>query len=170
VPAALWDPLPALIRGRAQLAGGDLIAATASLQKASATARSVGAAGTRALASAMLDQARLLVGRTSRHAEPAADTAEVVAILAENDGIAAWRTGDGETALSALDRAVDSWAAMGATAWLARVHRMRAEVLRATGDRARGAAADARADAVIAAVAMPARERATIARPIGELR
>jgi class 3 adenylate cyclase/tetratricopeptide (TPR) repeat protein len=170
VPMALWEPLPALIAGRAQLASGALPAATVSLQEAATAARHTGAAGTMVLARAVLEQARLLAGRAPRHGDPVGDTEEVAAIAAENIAIAAWRAGDGEAALAALDRAVERWASMGSTAWLARAHRMRADIMRARGDRARAAAAEARADAAVASIAMPVRERPTIARPLDEPR
>jgi class 3 adenylate cyclase/tetratricopeptide (TPR) repeat protein len=166
VPMALWDPLPRLIVGRALLASGAVDDARADLHDATVVARRVGAAGTLAVAKAALDQARLLSGRRPRHADLGPDTAEVAAILAENETIAAWQTGELERALAASDRAIERWGSMGATVWHARAHRMRGEVLRATGDRARAAAADARSDAIADALGMPVRERMTIARPL----
>jgi tetratricopeptide (TPR) repeat protein len=167
VPATLWEPVPALIAGRAHLAAGDLEAASARLQNAVTSARRVGAAGTLALARASLEQALLLAGRPQRSAEIAAEAAEVSALLAENDAISAWRAGDRDQAIGSFDRAIERWASMGSTAWLARAHRMRAEVMRATGDRARAAAADARATAVMDAVGARSRVRFPVALPDG---
>ena len=62
---------------------------------------------------------------------------------------------------------MERWSGAGATVWLARAQRARATVLRATGDRARAAAADGRADAVTTTIGMPARERETIRHPLG---
>jgi hypothetical protein len=169
VPMQLWAPLPSLIAGRALLGRGDVTEATPLLREAATSARRAGAAGTLALAAAVHDQSVLLSGRTPRRGDEAnADTtSEIAAILAENAGITAWRDRDETAAIAAFDLAVDRWSDAGATVWLARAQRARATVLRATGDRARAAAADGRADAVTALIGMPPRERETIRHPLG---
>ncbi len=166
VPAALWEPLPDLIAGRAWLGRGELDLAVPALEGATASAKRVGAAGTFELASSALAQARLLAGARPRTTATGAVERESGAISAENDGIVAWRAADHDAALAAFDRAIEGWAALGLTAWLARAHRMRAAVLRASGDRARAAAAVARADAVADALAMKARDRTAVEHPL----
>ena len=168
IPMALWTPLPALVVGRARLGARDPVSAAGFLDEAWRSARQVRAPGTLAIAGATRDQAALLSG--NRVAHPADvdldDEPEVAAILAENAGIAAWSAGDTRGALLAFDRAIERWQTLGTTAWLARVFGMRAQVLSASGDRARAAAAGARARAVIDQIGMPARSRASIVQPL----
>ncbi|MEP6759666.1 MAG: adenylate/guanylate cyclase domain-containing protein [Actinomycetota bacterium] len=166
VPMALWEPLPALITGRASLGGGALERAGADLETAVRLARRAGASGTLELAEAAQRQAALLRGRSVGDGGAADPTGEAAAIAAENEGIAAWVAGDHAGAIAAFEFAVDRWEALGLTVWLARALRMRAAALRASGDRARAAAADGRADAVVSDISMPMRERATIERPL----
>jgi ATP/maltotriose-dependent transcriptional regulator MalT len=97
--------------------------------------------------------------------ETSAET-EVVAIAAETAGIAALRRGDLEVAINALERAVERWQEGGSSSWLARALSIRAEMLAATGDRARAAASRGRARAVADEIGMPRRDRPTIERPL----
>ena len=92
--------------------------------------------------------------------------AELAAVLAETTGVAALRRGEIGDALDAFDTAVERWRAFGSTSWLARASALRAEALRASGDRARAAASSGRARATADRIGMPKAERATIERPL----
>ena len=168
IPSALWEPLPALIAGRAALGLGDPVSAEEALQEAYRIARRVGADGTAALAAAAWTQARVLAGRSAPSTAAGVASGEADAIGAETAGIAALLRGDAHAATVAFDLAVDRWRALGVTAWLARAHAMRAHALRGTGDRARAAASLGRARAVATQLSMPARVRAAIERPPGD--
>ena len=163
---ALWEPLPSLISGRASLGSGALERAADDLDSAMRLARRAGAAGTLAIAEEARRQTALLRGRSLKGRVVAEPAGEAAAIAAENDGIGAWLAGDQTGAIAAFELAVERWEGLGLTVWLARALRMRAAALRACGDRARAAAADGRADAVVSELAMPVRERATIDRPL----
>ena len=168
IPSALWEPLPALIAGRAALGLGDPVSAEEALQEAYRIARRVGADGTAALAAAAWAQARVLAGRSAPSTAAGVASGEADAIGAETAGIAALLRGDAHAATVAFDLAVDRWRALGVTAWLARAHAMRAHALRGTGDRALAAASLGRARAVATQLSMPARVRAAIERPPGD--
>jgi len=168
IPMALWDPLPSLIAGRALLGAGSPADALDDLDQACARARAVGAEGTLALALAARAQAQALVG-VPVDADARAAEGETGAVCDETAAIVALRRGDRTRAIEALDRAIERWQAFGSTAWLARALAMRADVLRTTGDRARAAASGGRARAVADQIHMPARDRASIERPLADL-
>jgi class 3 adenylate cyclase/tetratricopeptide (TPR) repeat protein len=168
-PVDLWAPLPSLFLGRASLGSGNAGDAVRALDDAARSARVVGADGTRALANACLAQAVLLSGAKPRrpaHDPAAAHEVEVAAVLAETEGIAALLQGRPHDAGDALERAVELWQRLGSTAWLARALTLRAEALRAAGDRARAAASVGRATALLDALRTPAKNRAVIQAPL----
>src|SRR6185503_18276916 len=150
VPMALWEPLSALISGRALLGLGRHREAFDLLDEAHRSARRSRAEGTVTLATAVRAQAKLLAGSTRDVApDPAGLEGEAAAIWAENHGIAALHGGDPATALSAFDRAVEGWREVGITSWLARALAMRGRAHQECGDRARAAASIGRARAVM---------------------
>jgi tetratricopeptide (TPR) repeat protein len=171
VPMGLWAPLPALIRGRGLLGAARPGEAVAAFDEAIAAATEAEAAGALALAKAYRPQASLLAGgragRIASHRTAVAE-AEVASVTAETAGIAALLRDDAQTAADSLDAAVEGWAQFGATSWLARALSLRAIALRAAGDRARAASSMGRARATMDEVRMPARDRATIERPLGD--
>ena len=130
IPSALWEPLPALIAGRAALGLGDAVSAEEALDEAYRIARRVGADGTASLARAAWAQARVLAGRPAPSPVAGVPSGEADAIDAETAGIAALRSGDAHAATVAFDLAVDRWQALGITAWLARALAMRTHALR----------------------------------------
>ena len=165
VPMALWEPLSALISGRALLGLGRHREAFDLLDEAHRSARRSRAEGTVTLATAVRAQAKLLAGSTRDVApDPAGLEGEAAAIWAESDGIAALHAGDPATALSAFDRAVEGWREVGITSWLARALAMRGRAHQECGDRARAAASIGRARAVMEQLRIPAREREAIER------
>ena len=172
VPMGLWSPLPALIRGRASLGAARPSQALDALDDAIAAAKAANADGTLALAKAYRVQAALLAGRPAgrvpSHTTQIAET-EVAAVAAETAGVAALLRGDQRLATDALDVAVERWQAFGSMSWLARALSLRAAALRVTGDRARAAASMGRARAAMDAAGVPARSRAAIERPLGDL-
>ena len=171
VPMGLWEPLPALIRGRALLGAGRPNEALTAFDGAIAASSGAEAGGALALAKAYRPQASLLAGlrsgRIPSH-RTAISEAEVAAVTAETAGVASLMRDDPQTAVEALDPAVEGWERFGATSWLARALSLRAIALRGTGDRARAAASLGRARATMDEVGMPARGRAAIEHPLGE--
>ena len=164
VPMALWDALPALIRGRALLGLGRHREAADLVAEASRSARRAGAEGALALATAVGAQAKLLAGSGAKPSADREGDGEAAAIWAETDGIAALRQGEMREALSSFDGAVESWQTLGTTAWLARALALRGQAHRAAGDRARAAASLGRARAVADQLGIPTRERDVIER------
>ena len=151
IPSALWEPLPALIAGRAALGLGDPVSAGEALEEAYRIARRVGADGTAALAAAGVGpgtRARRPTGPLHRQRvwPPARQTPSGRRPPASPHLL----SGDAHAATVAFDLAVDRWRALGVTAWLARALAMRAHALRGAGDRARAAASLGRARAVAA--------------------
>jgi hypothetical protein len=171
VPMALWEPVPALITGRALLGSGRALEAVGRFDDAARIARSVGAQGTLGLAGVYRVQAASLAGlRPGRMPANASSSpeAELAAVAAETVGVTAFRRGDPVGAADALDRAVELWQRFGSSAWLARALALRAEALRASGDRARAAASMGRARAVAAEIGMPKPDRAALEQPLGD--
>ena len=169
VPMSLWSPLPPLIRGRALLGAGRAGEAAVALDEAIRAARSADAGGALDLARVYRVQAGLIAGVRAGTVPPgvgARGEAELAAVLAETTGVAALRRGEIGGALDAFDDAVERWRAFGADSWLARASALRAEALRASGDRARAAASSGRARATADRIGMPKAERATIERPL----
>ena len=169
VPMSLWNPVPSLIRGRALLGAGRAAEAVPMLDEAIAAARQAGAEGALDLARVYRVQAGLIAGRrvgAVPAGAAASGEAELAAVLAETAGVAALRQGEFGAALEAFDEALERWGAFGSTAWLARASALRAEALRASGDRARAAASSGRARATAERIGMPKAERATIERPL----
>jgi tetratricopeptide (TPR) repeat protein len=172
VPMGLWAPLPALIEGRAHLGAGRMREAVVAFDDAIRAARSAGAEGSLELARWYRAQAATIgglgAGRTPP--PPSADgaEAEIAAVAAETAGAAALVRGDPRDAVTALDLAIERWQAFGSTSWLARASALRAEALRASGDRARAAASLGRARTIADAVGMPKAERPSIEHPLGE--
>jgi class 3 adenylate cyclase/tetratricopeptide (TPR) repeat protein len=164
VPMALWEPVPALIHGRALLGLGRHAEAAGLLDGAYRSARRVGAEGTLALAAAVRAQAKLRVGSTREVPPTDGLDVEASAIWAENEGIAALRRGDTAGALAAFDRAVEGWQSIGTTAWLARALALRGRAQQECGDRARAAASVGRARAVMDQLRIPRKERDAIDR------
>ena len=168
VPMSLWNPVPSLIRGRALLGAGRAGDALPVLDQAVAAARASSADGTLALARVYRVQAGLLAGRRPGAVPASASSireAELAAVVAETAGVAALRRDDPAAALDAFDEAVERWSAFGASSWLARASALRAEALRACGDRARAAASSGRARAIAERIGMPKPERASIEHP-----
>ena len=145
---------------------GDAVQA---LDDAVAAARASSADGTLDLARVYRVQAGLLAGRRAGAVPTrvsATGEAELAAVVAETAGVAALRRGDPAAALESFDEAVERWSAFGASSWFARASALRAEALRACGDRARAAASSGRARAIAERIGMPKAERASIERPV----
>jgi class 3 adenylate cyclase/tetratricopeptide (TPR) repeat protein len=168
-PPGLWRPLPKLFLGRALLGQARARDAIAPLEDAARSSRDAGADGTLALAEACLTQARLLAGvravRSSAAVVPTQEP-EVAAVVAETTGVAALLGGHPREAAVALESAVERWQGLGSTVWLARALALRAEALRAAGDRVRAAASIGRVGAVLDEVGTPSRFRASLQRPL----
>ena len=171
----LWSAVPDLMAGRALLGAGRPDEALPLLRRAAEQGSRSDATGAAALAAACAGQAAVLCGALDGHHGPAApvDDAvthvdpEVAAVTAETEGIAALRRDDARAAVAALDDAVRHWESVGLTVWLARALSLRADALRATGDRTPAAASLNRARAVLDAVRTPARERDRVEHPLG---
>jgi class 3 adenylate cyclase/tetratricopeptide (TPR) repeat protein len=166
---SLWEPMPALLLGRAHLAAGRFAEASAALGAAASTSRSAGAPGTRSLAVAARDQALILSGRKPRGRPPAiVDIPEIAAIALENEGLLLLRErGEADAARSALGEAVERWRELGVTSWLARSLALRADAERRSGVRARAHRSDAEALRVLDRLETPARQRSAVLNPFG---
>ena len=177
VPMRLWSAVPDLMAGRALLGAGRPDEALPLLRRAAEEGSRSDAAGAAALAAACAGQAAVLCGALDGHRRPAAPAAradddghvdpEVAAVTAETEGIAAMRRDDARAAVPALDDAVRHWESVGLTVWLARALSLRADALRATGDRTPAAASLNRARTVLDALRTPARERDRVEHPLG---
>lgn len=168
IPMGLWRPLPELIAGRAALGAGRHDEALVHLDAAIGAARAAPADGWLGLARPLRAQAAVLAGRRPGRlpAEPDPAETEVAAIHGETAGVIALAGGDPGAAVTALDLAVERWEPLGLSSWLARSLALRAEALRACGDRARAAASVARARSVADRIGMPSTERSSIESPL----
>jgi class 3 adenylate cyclase/tetratricopeptide (TPR) repeat protein len=159
----LFEPLGFLMEGRAAMGAGHVHTAIPDLETAVRLARATGAEGTLMLADACLTQARLLSGSPERTAAKRTEPdPEVLAILAENDGLRSLLRGDHIAAAVALESAVRAWEGLGLTAWLGRARAMLAGVQRGAGHGRAAASNLSKARRVLDRLGTPERARPTL--------
>jgi len=163
---ALWEPMVPLVRGRAALGAGRAAEAEDLLALAAELARPRGATGTLAAARAWLAQARVLGGRGFEAAVEGSEEPEVLAPVAETQGLIALESGDTAAAVVAMQVAVDRWASGGSTVWLARAQALAASAAHRSGDRRGGSILGRRARRTLEVVGAPPATREAILRPI----
>jgi hypothetical protein len=148
----LYESMGPMLVGRALLGAGRLDQAAAELERALASARAAGAAGTAALAGAALEQARVLAGHppTGPPAPPPPDEAEAAA--------------------AAFARAVGHWRQLGLTVWLGRALSLQAAAARRAGDRPAADRLLAQAGEILDRLKTPAKARPTVLSPLADQR
>jgi class 3 adenylate cyclase/tetratricopeptide (TPR) repeat protein len=160
-------PLVPLLRGRASLGAGLHRAAVRDLDRAAGLARSLGTTGSLALAQALGEQSRLLLGEAARVIPVEARRGrEIGAVCMENDGLKALVNGDDQGAAGAFERATDTWRAMGRTVWLARSLSLQAGQADREGRDVQARSFRREANGILADLKTPARDRRPILSPL----
>jgi hypothetical protein len=165
----LWRALPPLLRGHARLGAGRFGAAYEEFAEARDLARETGADGTLWAASALKDQAAMLGGKEPDNDVSGAREPEILATLAENDGISAMLGGDIPRAAERFAEAVEIRMSLGTSSSLSRALAMRAEALRSSGAGGEASRSLRRARSILRALETPERNQHAILNPLAQI-